>query len=150
MSTPSPAIFERTFRAGWADMDFNGHMRNTAYLDRVSDTRMLYFHSSGFTAAEFARIGFGPVLKTDRLEYFREVRLMDEMRITLQCAGMSEDGRKWRLRNEIYRMDGTLSVRVTSDGGWLNLAERKLMPPPPALFDCMQALTRTPDFELLP
>ena len=36
-------MFEHRFVAGWGDMDFNGHMRNTAYLDRGSDSRMLFF-----------------------------------------------------------------------------------------------------------
>ena len=27
-------MFARPFVAGWGDMDFNGHMRNTAFLDR--------------------------------------------------------------------------------------------------------------------
>ena len=29
--------------ASWADMDFNAHMANTAYLNRAVDARMAFF-----------------------------------------------------------------------------------------------------------
>ena len=43
--------FEHTFVAGWAHMDSNGHMRNTAFVDLAVDTRLLYLASAGFSAA---------------------------------------------------------------------------------------------------
>ena len=42
--------FERTLYAGWGDMDFNSHMRNTAYLDKSGDIRMMFFAENGFSA----------------------------------------------------------------------------------------------------
>lgn len=27
-------MYEQTLHAGWGDMDFNAHMRNTAFLDK--------------------------------------------------------------------------------------------------------------------
>lgn len=54
------------------------------------------------------------------------------------------------MRHEVFRQDGKLSARVTSAGGWLNLAERKLMVPPPALFAAMEQLEKTADFVMLP
>lgn len=32
----------KTFHVRWGDMDFNAHMRNTAYLDISADVRMMY------------------------------------------------------------------------------------------------------------
>jgi acyl-CoA thioester hydrolase len=54
------------------------------------------------------------------------------------------------LRHEIRRPDGKLAARVTSAGGWLDLAARKLIAPPPALLDAMNLLERTSDFVELP
>ena len=39
-------MFQKTLVAGWGDMDFNAHMRNTAYLDTSADVRMMYFASA--------------------------------------------------------------------------------------------------------
>src|SRR6266849_9892511 len=36
-------MFAKVLVAGWGDMDFNAHMRNTAYLDKSADVRMMYF-----------------------------------------------------------------------------------------------------------
>ena len=50
------APFERTLQVGWGDLDANQHMRNTAYLDRSADVRMMYFLDRGFSMREFARL----------------------------------------------------------------------------------------------
>lgn len=55
-------MYERTLMAGWGDMDFNSHMRNTAYLDKSADLRMMYFADRGFPmsgclVASLARCG---------------------------------------------------------------------------------------------
>ncbi len=41
-------MYEKTLTAGWGDMDFNAHMRNTAYLDMAADVRMMHFVDCGF------------------------------------------------------------------------------------------------------
>ena len=53
------------------------------------------------------------------------------------------------IRNEFHRADGKLAARVTSTGGWLDLAGRKLFVPPPGLADALRGLDRTDDFEVL-
>lgn len=75
-------IFERRFQVGWADVDMNGHMRNTAYLDRCVDARVWFFSANGFPAREFFRQQLGPVIRRDDIEYHREYRLLDELRVT--------------------------------------------------------------------
>jgi len=142
--------FSKILRAGWSDSDFNMHMRNTAYLDKAVDVRMMFFAETGFPVQEFMKRGIGPVMKTDALEYFRELRLLEEFEVALEAAGSSEDGSRFRLRNDIIKLDGTLAARVTSTGGWLNLAARNLIAPPEDLLAVMQKLARTADFEALP
>jgi len=65
-------------------------------------------------------------------------------------AGHSDDGSRFLLQNEIFRLDGTLCARVTSAGGWLDLAARKLVAPPEALLRAMRSLPQTSDFTVLP
>ncbi|MDJ1164217.1 hypothetical protein QHI69_20265 [Burkholderia gladioli pv. gladioli] len=49
-------MFETEAFASWGDMDFNSHMRNTAYLDKSVDARMLYLSKRlGPTVSPFAR-----------------------------------------------------------------------------------------------
>lgn len=142
--------FTRTFRAGWSDIDLNMHMRNTAYLDKAVDVRMMYFVDSGLPITELARRQIGPVVKSDTVEYFREVVLLEEFEVTLEAAGGAEDASRFRLRSDFIKLDGQLAARVTSTGGWLDLAARKLIAPPADLRAVMERLSRTADFEVLP
>jgi acyl-CoA thioester hydrolase len=136
--------------AGWADMDSNAHMRNTAYLDKAVDARMLFFTEMGFPATEFERLRLGPVVMRDEVEYFLEIRMLEALRVTLELCGLSADGSRFRLRNEFYRHDGRLTARVTSTGGWLDLALRKLTAPPDPIVAALRSLPRAECFEDLP
>ncbi len=143
-------MYARTLYAGWADMDFNSHMKNTAYLDKAADVRQMFLIEHGFPVEEFSRLRIGPVVMKDEVEYFKEVRLQQEIRVTYALAGHALDGSRFLLRHEIFRPDGQLSARVTSAGGWMNLDERKLVAPPPSLLSAMNLLEKTDDFVVLP
>jgi acyl-CoA thioester hydrolase len=136
--------------ASWADMDANGHMANVAYLDKCVDARMSYFKERGFPVSEFAKRRLGPVVRRDEIEYFREIGLLDPITVTLELAGLAPDGSRFRLRNEILTGEGKLAARVTSEGGWLDLAKRRLIAPPEDLFEALSAMPPAVEFERLP
>ena len=142
--------FEREFQLSWSQLDANAHAANTAYLDLAVDCRFLYFASKGFTPADFARHRIGPVVRRDEVDYFRETRFLERVSVNLLLAGIAQDDSRFRIVNEIRRGDGELAARITTLGGWFDLAARKLTVPPPALADAMRDLERTPDFETLP
>ena len=143
-------MFTKKLYAGWADMDFNAHMKNTAYLDKCSDVRLMFFAENGFPAEEFARLRFGPVVMKDEVEYYREVTLLQSIEVSLAVAGLSADGSRFILRNDFRRGDGKACVKVTSTGGWLDLDARKLIAPPESLLAGLRTLPRTDDFRELP
>jgi acyl-CoA thioester hydrolase len=142
-------MYSKTMFAGWGDMDFNSHMKNTAFLDKSADVRMMFFAENGFPMAEFSRLKIGPVIMKDEVEYRKEVALLQEITVTLAIAGLSDDGSHFVIRNEILHADGRLAARVTSTGGWLDLTIRKLAVPPHALLAALRSLPRTTDFIML-
>ena len=142
-------MYEKNLFAGWGDMDFNSHMKNTAYLDKSGDVRMLFLSEHGFPMSEFMRLNLGPVVMKDEIGYVKEVLLLEEITVTLSLAGLAEDGSRWILRSDIIRPDGKLAARVNSTGGWLDLGARKLIAPPPALLAAWNALHKTDDFQEL-
>lgn len=146
-TTPQQA---RRFLAGWADMDWNSHMANTAYLNKVVDARVLALAERGFPIEEFVRLRLGVVIMKDELEYRREVKWMEEIDITFALAGIAEDGSRFMVKNEIRRTDGELCARVTSTGGFMNLDARKLVAPPTAVLEAYRSLPRTEDYVDLP
>lgn len=141
--------YEKTLTAGWRDMDYNSHMANTSYLDRAADVRMMYFSENGFTADDMLRMRIGPVVMKDEIEYFREVRLLQEMRVGLALAGLATDGSRFVLRNEFAHVDGQRCAVVTSTGGWLDLNTRKLAAPPEALRLALAELPKIEGFREL-
>jgi len=136
--------------AGWADMDANAHMANFAYLNKCVDARMGFFKQHGFPVTEFARRRIGPVVRRDELEYHREIGLLEPITVTLALAGMADDGSRFRLVNEIVKSDDKLAARIRSEGGWMDLAARKLVAPPDDLREALAAMPQTADFERLP
>lgn len=61
-------MYEKKIYAGWGDMDSNSHMRNTAYLDKSGDIRMMFFTENGFSFKEMIAMRFGPVVMKDEIE----------------------------------------------------------------------------------
>ncbi|HME40400.1 MAG TPA: thioesterase family protein [Steroidobacteraceae bacterium] len=142
-------MYEKKLIAGWGDMDFNSHMRNTAFLDKSADVRMMYFADCGFPMSEFMRLRLGPVVMKDEVEYFRECHLLDELSVSISLAGLSEDGSRMMIRNDFVR-GGTLAARVTSTAGWFDLTQRKLVCPPDKLLQALRDLAQSEDFKVLP
>ncbi len=136
--------------ATWGDMDYNAHMRNTAFLDKSADLRLMFFAEHGLPMEAFLQLAIGPVVRKDEIDYLREIRLLEEMRVTIAAAGLSDDAARFIIRNEFFRMDGSLAARVTSSGGWLDHRARKLVVPPGPLQAAMRLMTRTDDFTVLP
>ena len=141
--------FEKPFHVSWAELDANGHMANTAYLGLVIDIRFMYFAERGFPPSEFNRLRIGPVVRRDEVDYYRELHLLQNIRVNFLCSGLSDDASRFRIVNEIRREDGELAARVTSLGGWFDLNARKLVAPPEKLAEAMRSLDRTPDFATL-
>jgi acyl-CoA thioester hydrolase len=144
-----PAV-SRRFLAGWADMDWNSHMANTAYLNKVVDARVLALAEKGFPMEEFVRLRLGVVIMKDELEYKREVMWMEEIDITFSIAGLAPDGSRFKVQNEVRRENGDLAARIISTGGFMDLDARKLVAPPPAVLDAYRSLPRTEDYVELP
>ena len=143
------AIFEKHFDVGWRDVDPNGHVANMAYLEYAVDTRVSFFDSFGFPPQNFLKHGFGPVIKTDFVEYFREVLMLENLVVTKENGGFAEDGSRFRVVNNIYKANRELVARVVSVGGWLGLNERKLIVPHEDIKNAWLQLSRTDDFEEL-
>ena len=143
--------FVKKFNVRWGDMDFNAHMKNTAYLDiggRCADD--VFSRRTGFSMSEFVRLKVGPVVRPSRPRIIsRELRLLEPISVNLTLAGLSNDASRFNLRNEFFRQDGKCAALVTSIGGWMDLAARKLTTPPDKLAEVLHALVKSDDFQAL-
>jgi hypothetical protein len=61
----------------------------------------------------------------DEREYFSEVGLLDTIVVTMSVAGMSTDGSRWCLRQDVLRPNGKACARLMSSRSWMDLAPLK-------------------------
>ena len=142
--------FTMPYEIRWADLDGNGHVRYSAYIDATADLRYRYFAQHGFPPGEFVAIGIGPVYTGMTAEFFREVFLGETVTITYEVAGLSPLGSRWRVRHDFLKDSGKKAVTVALEGVLLNLATRKPVLPSPELLAVMQEIPRARDFEVMP
>jgi acyl-CoA thioester hydrolase len=140
------APFNRRFVVRWSDVDGNAHLRNTAYSEYATDTRVSLLASFGFTWARFQSLHLGPVLFREEIEYRREAALGDEVLVDALSAGVAPDTSRWSIRHRLWKSDGTEMAQVTVVGAWMDLELRKLVAPPHDLAKALQSMARSDPF----
>jgi acyl-CoA thioester hydrolase len=143
---PGPFIIPIDLR--WADLDPNGHVRHSTYYDWGAMVRINYLERHGVGLAWMARNGIGPVLFREEARFMRELRFGDQLQMDLRLAAASPDGRKWRMRHQLFR-GAELAATVEMDGAWLDLRARKITVPPADIVHAFEPLARTEDFTVL-
>jgi acyl-CoA thioester hydrolase len=69
-------MYSQQFVVRWSDLDANAHMKNTAYIEYAMQVRIAHFAEHGFSAEEFSRRRFGPIVFREEVTYFKDVRMM--------------------------------------------------------------------------
>ena len=142
-------MFSRSYDVIWADLDANAHMRHTAYMDYAAQVRLAWLQEMGFSIARLNQAGVGPILFREATLYHREVRGGDRITVALELIGLSENRKHWRFRQPIHNQAGELTAVVEVQGAWLDLAARKVAPPPAELLAAVEAWPRAADFALI-
>jgi len=146
------ATYDRSdihIRSRWGEIDSNGHIRNVAYLDISANARMEFFNANGYTLTEFFGAGIGPVVLKDEIEYKREVRLAEDLTVTNELAGMSEDNTRFIFRNQFIKANGKLACKISSLVAFFDIATRKTIAPPENLMKAILSLPRSEDFSTI-
>ena len=129
-----------TYRARWADMDPNSHMRHSAYADYAADFRVTVLAKWGYGIARFVELRLGPILFREETKFLKEISIGEEIWVDGHLARLNEDGSRWTIVHGIHKADGRLAATVTVDGAWLDLDRRKLAVPPAELVAAFRAM----------
>lgn len=133
-------VFSAPFVVRWSDLDSNGHMANTAFMEYTIQTRFLCFQAYGFSPQSLHDSGIGPAVFRDEANYFKELRILDPFSVTFWVSQLSDDGVRFTLQHDILRADGQRAAHITTMGAWFDLRLRKLTTPPPALNEIFKSL----------
>ncbi|MDQ2069562.1 acyl-CoA thioesterase [Natronospira bacteriovora] len=141
-------MFERDYEIRWVDLDPNGHMRHSAYLDYGAQIRLAALADAGLGMGEMAKLGVGPVLYKESIEYHREIRGGETIRIGTELTGVSKNGKHWRMRHVIKKADGEVAAVIEVRGAWLDLKARRIAPAPEQVQAVVDAMPHAEDFEV--
>ena len=142
-------MYTKEFEIRWSDVDANRHVRNSAYLDYMSHTRMSFFSDKGFGQLELAKMNIGPIALSEHMYYFKEVFPGNPIRVSLQLKGISENGMFFEFLHNFYDNKGRNVARCEMIGAWIDLKERKLRGLPAELFDYLEGMDKAIGFKII-
>ncbi|HET7921630.1 MAG TPA: thioesterase family protein [Gammaproteobacteria bacterium] len=141
-----PTPYSQVFAVRWADLDPNGHMRHTAYMDYAAQARVGFLAAEGFTLERFQTLRIGPVLFHEATDYLHEIRANERITVTTEVTGLSPNRKHWRIRHRIFNQSDTLACVVNVQGAWLDLVARRIVPAPADLLALMEQAPRSEDY----
>ncbi|WP_370588457.1 acyl-CoA thioesterase [Robiginitalea sp. SC105] len=119
-------MYLKEFEVRWSDLDANRHLANSAYTNFMSHTRMAYLSDLGLTLPAMAENNLGPVVFFEHMHYLREVLPGARIRVSLEVAGLSADGRFFEFHQNFYDPLGKHIAHCKMMGGWIDMETRKL------------------------
>lgn len=140
-------MYEKEYEIRWVDLDPNGHMRHSAYLDYGAQIRLSALAENGLTMKQMGEYGVGPVLFRESIDYHREIRAGETIRVGTELTGVSKNGKHWRMRHVIRKSDGEVAAVIEVRGAWLDLRARRIAPAPPQVQRMVNAMPHAEDFE---
>ncbi len=139
--------FKITFPTVWANFDPNGHMRHTAYNDLAAEVRVRHFDSLGLSLAEFTKNGIGPVLFSENTNFWKEIRIGENVTVDVTLIGASKNYERYRFHSNVYKENGELAAEIEVYGSWLDLTKRKLAVLPEDIVQVFDKVDKHPSFK---
>lgn len=142
-------MYTKQFEIRWSDVDANRHLRNSAYIDYMSHTRMSFLMENGMDQKKLAVRDLGPVAFYEHMYYFREFFPGKPVVVSLQLKGLSEDGMFFEFLHNFYDENGKNHARCEMLGGWIDLKSRKLVGLPKEYYEILNKMEKSNDFRIL-
>ena len=118
-------MYTKEFELRWSDIDANRHMANSAYLNLMSHTRTAFLKAHGFSLMTLSKAHLGPVVFYEHIYYYREAFLSEKIDVTLEVAGLSEDGMFFKFEHNFYNKKGRHLAHCEILGAWIDLNTRQ-------------------------
>ncbi|MEU7828075.1 MULTISPECIES: acyl-CoA thioesterase [unclassified Nonomuraea] len=122
------------------ELDSQGHVNSAVYHQYGDHARWECLRAAGISVDDMLGSGIGPVTLENTIRYLGELRGGDEVEVT--CAFLWGEGKTFRIAQEFRHADGRLAAEMTSVGGLLDLAARRLVDDPAARW---RVLADSPD-----
>ena len=141
--------YSKTYEIRWSDLDANGHVNYSVYIDAAGDVRYHFFWEHDFPPEKFEQLGAGPIYTAIHAEFLREVRLGEMVTITYTVSGLSPQGGRWKVHHDVLKSNGKKAVRLEIEGAILNLTTRKPVLPSSELLQVLLLIPQARNFEVM-
>ena len=142
-------MYTKDFEIRWSDVDGNGHLANSAYLNFMSHTRVGFLNDNGFSMKSLISHGIGPVVFSEHIHYFKESFLEEKLSVSLEVSGLSEDGMFFKFEHNFYNEKGQHLATCDIFGAWINLKTRSLTELPDLLKSHLEKFPKAENFKTL-
>ncbi len=142
-------MYTKDFEIRWSDVDGNGHLANSAYLNFMSHTRVGFLNENGFSMKSLISHGIGPVVFSEHIHYFKESFLEQTLTVSLEVSGLSDDGMFFKFEHNFYNEDGKHLATCDILGGWINLKTRSLTELPDQLKTLIKKFPKSEEFKVI-
>lgn len=141
--------YSMDYEVRWSDLDANGHVNYSAYINAAGDLRFRFFSEHDFPPDKFEVLGIGPVYTAIHAWFLREVRMGETVTISFALSGLSPQGGRWKALHEILKSNGKRAVTLEVEGVILNLTTRKPVLPTAELLQTFSLIPRSKDFQVM-
>jgi len=142
-------MYLKEFEVRWNDIDANRHLANSAYINFMAHTRMSFLWELGFGQKILEEHQIGPVVFYEHMYYFKEVFPGRPIRVSLEVAGMSEDGKFFEFHHNFFDANGKNVAHCEMMGAWISLKTRSLLSLPNDLLDIFNTVEKPEGFRIL-
>jgi acyl-CoA thioester hydrolase len=142
-------MYLKDFEIRWNDLDANRHLANSSYVNFMSHTRMGFMGQLGMGHNELVKYGLAPVALYEHLYYFKEVLPGENIKVSLELKGMSEEGTFFEFHHNFYNGNGKNVAHCEMMGAWIDINKRALTPLPQKIFDIYNSIEKPEDFRCL-
>lgn len=125
------------FEVRWSDIDANRHLANSSYVQYCAQARMGFMNSHKMGVAQLNRWGIGPVILHERYSFFKEIYADQQVVVSVEIGGMSEDASVYRFVHKFYLPDGTHCATAEATGVWIDMMLRKMTNPPDDILESL-------------
>jgi acyl-CoA thioester hydrolase len=110
------------------ELDTQGHLNWAEYLHYAENARWELLAAAGIGQDALLATGIGPAALNVNLAFRHELRGGDE--VDVSCVFSWGSGKTFQVVQNFTRADGVLAAELTSTAGFLDLAQRRLVPDP--------------------
>lgn len=119
----------------WSDLDANRHLANASYMNFTSFARISFLRDYGVSMQNLGEYGIGPAILHEQFSFFKEAMEGEDIYITVEIGGMSEDGMIYQFIHNLYNQDGAHLCHSELTGVWFSMAKRKMQAPPTEMIE---------------